>query len=189
MQSIKICSIDGCEKKHKARGWCNMHYTRWRRHGRVDYALLNFDPEDSFHAYTEWDGDCLLWVGYRNDSGYGVMTIKQRPVRAHRYAWERKNGPIAAGLEINHKCWRTDCVNVHHLETATSGQNKAYLSGPKRNSITGVRNVRQRGSKFYVRVTKSGVTHYFGAYDSIEEAAEVAERARKELFGEFAGNG
>ena len=31
--SAKICSIEGCEKPVKSRGWCDMHWTRWRRHG------------------------------------------------------------------------------------------------------------------------------------------------------------
>lgn len=29
----RTCSIDGCEKKLAARGWCNAHYLRWRNHG------------------------------------------------------------------------------------------------------------------------------------------------------------
>lgn len=26
----RMCSIDGCEKQHFARGWCQMHYRRWK---------------------------------------------------------------------------------------------------------------------------------------------------------------
>lgn len=27
------CSIDGCGNEHYAKGWCNLHWTRWRRNG------------------------------------------------------------------------------------------------------------------------------------------------------------
>lgn len=28
-----LCSIEGCGRPHIARGWCNNHWKRWRRHG------------------------------------------------------------------------------------------------------------------------------------------------------------
>ena len=30
---MKQCEIEGCEKRHYARGWCSMHYRRWIRTG------------------------------------------------------------------------------------------------------------------------------------------------------------
>ena len=29
----RTCSIEGCERRHSARGWCHTHYVRWRRSG------------------------------------------------------------------------------------------------------------------------------------------------------------
>lgn len=31
-----VCTVDGCENSVKARGWCRMHYYRWRNHGSTD---------------------------------------------------------------------------------------------------------------------------------------------------------
>lgn len=33
---VLTCSIDGCAKPVKARGWCAMHYWRWKKHGSTD---------------------------------------------------------------------------------------------------------------------------------------------------------
>lgn len=33
MANPRICSIEGCGKRVKARGWCEMHYDRWRSTG------------------------------------------------------------------------------------------------------------------------------------------------------------
>lgn len=33
---MKVCSIEGCEKPVKTRGWCQMHYMRWYTTGSTD---------------------------------------------------------------------------------------------------------------------------------------------------------
>ena len=30
---MRTCSIEGCERKVRARSWCAVHYSRWRRNG------------------------------------------------------------------------------------------------------------------------------------------------------------
>lgn len=39
------CSIDGCGRAVKARGWCYRHYTRWRNHGDPLKLLIRPDGE------------------------------------------------------------------------------------------------------------------------------------------------
>jgi hypothetical protein len=29
--SLKQCAVQGCDRPHKARGFCSLHYNRWRR--------------------------------------------------------------------------------------------------------------------------------------------------------------
>ena len=36
----RSCSIEGCENKHRTRGWCHMHHQRWRVHGDPECVQL-----------------------------------------------------------------------------------------------------------------------------------------------------
>ena len=186
------CSIDNCENKIDSRQLCPKHYWRLRKYGdplKVEtfYAKT---PDESFASRTRWEGDCLVWTGAKYRSGYGSIALgNNTPGYVHRYAWERENGPIPDDKVIDHQCWNKLCVRVDHLRLASKSQNSTYLSGADSNSSTGVRNVDPHGKKWRVALMKQGTTYRFGVFDTIDEAAEVAEQARKDLFGEFAGRG
>jgi hypothetical protein len=34
--SERVCSVEGCDRKHMARSWCAMHYQRWYRTGSLE---------------------------------------------------------------------------------------------------------------------------------------------------------
>lgn len=76
-------------------------------------------------AFTERDGDCIIWTGAVNDKGYGTIAlgIGRKRVVAHRAAWLIQRGPIPEGLVLDHLCMRHPCVNVEHLEIVTQSEN------------------------------------------------------------------
>jgi len=189
--SKKMCSVGSCKKVHYAKGFCTMHYQRWKKTGdaRGESPERFFDLEESFRRRTMRNGECLEWIGRVGSDGYGRITVKRKSVLAHRVAWERTNGEIPNGMEIDHQCHNIKCVEVAHLRLATRMQNAWNMSGPNSDSSSGVRNVSRNGAGWAVTVTRDRVTHYFGTYKTVEEAALVAEQARRSLFGEFAGKG
>lgn len=81
-------------------------------------------PEERFWKFVQV-GDCWLWIGSLNASGYGQFNPggRGRPVRAHRWAWEHLVGPIPEGLHIDHLCRNPPCVNPDHLEPVTPAEN------------------------------------------------------------------
>lgn len=183
----KQCTVEGCEKPLLARGWCSAHHTRWTRHGDPlgGGADRIWSNEERFAHNTERKGECLIWTGIINAGGYGRIYVDGEMTMAHRYAWERAHGPIPVGLFVDHQfhCSRS-CVEVSHLRLATKAENGQNRSGASPNNVsTGIRNVYPNHRGFQVKVSRK----YFGTYPTIEEATEVAERARLELFGEYAG--
>lgn len=183
----KICSVDDCSRAANSRGWCTTHYSRWRIHGSVNPEGMQKrfkDPEKSFLHRTRWEGDCLVWTGSKwGSGGYGRMTIKGRGVSAHRYAWERVNGPIPEGKIIDHTCFNPACCNVEHLRLCTTPLNNQNKSGSSISSSTGLRGVHfhKRDRRWVAKVVVSGVAHY-EYFSTMEDAAEAVSRMRAELM-------
>ena len=74
-------------------------------------------------------GPCWEWMGSINSSGYGNLTIGSRTdgtrriINAHRFTYLNLIGPIPEGLEPDHLCRNSPCVNPHHLELVTHHEN------------------------------------------------------------------
>lgn len=77
-------------------------------------------------AYAPHLGRCWLWVAGINSAGYGTIGRGRRAdgrVYAHVWAWVDANGPVPQGLELDHLCRVTHCVNPAHLEPVTRAEN------------------------------------------------------------------
>lgn len=188
----RTCSIEGCGRKHKARGFCNSHYYAAKDRGELPVIMpMHSDPEEAFAARTKRDAatGCLIWIGAREVHGYGRLGVHGKLTRAHRYAWERVNGPIPDGMFLDHMCYRPECTEVSHLRLATPQENAQNRSGAMPGSVTGVRGVSPNKRGFRAAVRKDGKSHRGGTFSTIEEADSVARKLRAELFGEFAGRG
>lgn len=128
------CAVENCEQPAKQRGWCMAHYKRWWRHGdplegRTTPRL--FDTElEAFGFYTEPGAGCWLWTGPSRDGRYGTIRCKGVVIPAHRWAYEHFVGPIPPGLEPDHLCRNTFCVNPDHLEIVTPRENVRRSESP-----------------------------------------------------------
>jgi len=69
--------------------------------------------------YIVGDDGCWIWQGPKNNRGYGWWGRKL----AHRRMYESIRGPIPKGLELDHLCRVTACVNPDHLEPVTHAEN------------------------------------------------------------------
>lgn len=72
----------------------------------------------------EPNSGCWLWLRATNELGYGQVFVGSRKrVRAHRFSYERVNGPLMTGDNVLHKCDVPSCVNPDHLFVGTLKDN------------------------------------------------------------------
>lgn len=89
---------------------------------------------------------CVLWIGARNDKGYGTFGAGGKTTAAYRWIWERNEGPIPAGYEVDHLCRNRACVNLEHLEIVTHHEN--VLRGEAGAAINARKTHCHRGHEF-----------------------------------------
>ena len=138
---------------------------------------------ERFWAKVNKTETCWLWTG-STSRGYGYFSIHPRMIQAYRVSYEMEYGPIPDGVHVDHVCHVPACVRPDHLRATTNKQNAENRNGGRSGSKSGVRGVSwyTRHQKWKVQVGHGGKNHYFGYFDSLEEAEAVAIAERRRLF-------
>ena len=72
-----------------------------------------------FWNQVDKSGECWLWTGTVDHTGYGQFQAARRRYKAHRLAYILAHGTIPSHLELDHLCRTPACVRVDHLEAVT----------------------------------------------------------------------
>jgi len=130
----KVCSVDGCSAKHKARGYCDIHYRRFLKYGDPHGGPTKQGEALDFLfnvALTYQGGDCLHWPYSRRRDGRGQVAYDGRPQIASRVVCILAHGPAPTpNHEAAHNCGNGHlaCVNPNHLRWDTRKGNAGDMA-------------------------------------------------------------
>jgi len=96
---------------------------------------------------------CIEWGGSRWTLGYGKLSAPEKRRAgheyAHRWAWEKFNGPIPKGMYILHRCDNPPCINPLHLRLGTHRDNMHDMLAKGRQNHQKMTCCRKCGSALY----------------------------------------
>ncbi len=187
-----ICIVTDCSNKHLARGYCSIHYTRWRTKGTPNayskaipntYRLLDdFAEVDLRNRRGNIIGIAIVdakvlqrVIKYRwcmDSTGYAIGRVNRKLVRLHRYLL---NNPKNTIDHINRNKLDNRKIN---LRLCTSAQNSQNQSGRQKTSeYKGVSYSKERKWQkprwvVFAKFPKS-TKRFWGSYPSELEAAKA----------------
>lgn len=129
---LRQCSVNECTLEARARGLCNRHYLRWKRHGDPlgGRRTLAGEPLSFFEwALTSETDECIVWPFSKATAGYGTMWLDGDTVNVPREVLRRTKGEPPRALMVSaHSpgvCHNPSCINRRHLRWATEEENAA----------------------------------------------------------------
>ena len=129
----RICDAPGCSNQYYSKGYCRLHYQRWKAHGHIEPTRGRSGEALAFlHALVDAEAveDCVQWPFGRTPNGYGRILIQGQKRVASRVVCEVAHGaPPTPDHQAAHSCGKghEGCVNPLHLRWATPEENRADM--------------------------------------------------------------
>jgi hypothetical protein len=125
LEGAAPCSVGGCNKRAEKRGLCGAHYFRWRMHGD---ALAGRSPNGEREAFlTSFQPPETddCILWPFGDCGHGYGSQVGELGYPHQFVCSKFHGPAPTEHEVAHGCGNRKCINPKHLRWALHVENEA----------------------------------------------------------------
>lgn len=195
----RVCSVEGCNNKHTAKGYCDKHYRQYKKYGKTQRTVYDSNEIIEYDDYAE----LVLYDKHNNEVARAIIDLEYVDV-VKQYKWHLNTGYVhnsKVGLlhrlimnpdedmvvdHINHN--RLD-NRISNLRICTSLQNNMN-SGKRCDNISGITGVTwyKDSNKWVAYIRVNGKRKNLGYYKTLEEAKKARRQAEIDYYGEFSPN-
>lgn len=176
------CKIKGCDKSGKlSLGWCNMHYTRFRRHG--DPLVVNKLPpkvKNMYRRYNSMVQRCHNpndWA-YKDYGARGIKVCERWLSNKEQYVNDMGFPPSK-----KHSIDREDNDKGYSPENCRWVLRDVQVHNQRGRSATGFRGVYEFQGKFRTQISRGRTKLYQGGFNTPEEAYSIYLKFKEQLYG------
>lgn len=186
----RLCSVDGCGRKHRCVGLCGLHYSRLRNEGPKPVRhlpsierlkeLVHYSPETGAFTWLSGPNAGKPAATGPNSHGYLRVVIDGKAIGAQRLAWFYMTGEWPERDTDHRNGVRTD-NRFDNLRKQTRSGNMQNLQGPHKDNATGFLGVSRRRGLFRANIAIGGKRFYLGSYKTPEAAHEAYLVAKRKI--------
>jgi len=185
MSISKVCSVEDCENKHQALGYCDMHYKRLKRNGlpQTKYEMHSKSYTTEYNAWKNMRKRCYdpKASGYKNYGGRGITVCESWQKSFIAFLEDMGNKPDGSySLDRINGSGNYEPGNVRWASRTTQNINRRpSLTGDS--GIQGVRYV-SRLRKWHARLCINGTEHNLGLFTERDDAIKARKSAELKYF-------
>lgn len=197
---MKKCTVEGCDNKHLAKGYCSKHYQQMKKCGHIlEKTIFNANEIIEYEDYAE----IILYNNKGEEVARALIDLEYVDL-IKQYKWCLNNGYVynykvgrlhrfimnpSDDLVIDHINHNRLDNRMHNLRICTQQQNSINKSKQSNNKsgMTGVCWCKDK-NRWKTRIQTNGKIKHLGYYKTKEEAIEARKQAEIEYFGEYAPN-
>ncbi len=204
LTAMKTCTIEGCDRKHWAKGMCQRHYSQIYSNGQISQRTRS-----DLNEVTIKGDLCIIQAYDRQDIPTVQILIDAEDYdRIRKYKWYTKNnhghtralntqvgylsrfimGVTDPKIQVDHINHDTLDNRKRNLRLCSHPENQRNMTVNRKNNVSGYKGVHwdRRRNKWSVQIKINGSNIYIGSFNSKEQAALAYNQAAIKFHKEFA---
>jgi hypothetical protein len=190
----RTCSVEGCNGKHRCKGYCSKHYQQYLKYGEIrkEFELNGVNKNGIVFIYI---GDKVTYVDmedynriksfrwYIDKDGYVVGYVNGKMVKLHRFITDCPQDKVVDHINRNKLDNRKSNLRICSVKDNNKNHSKSCNNKSGYKNIYKVKN--RELWKVAIRADGNEYVKYF-KLDELNQAIEWRNEVLKRVHGEYA---